>query len=81
MPTGGLPAKFSSETSRGEFIQLRELTETGSQAARQPDGRAQVSIGRPAPPITSCTEMAVSWMIISILAGTMLESNANTFFS
>ena len=50
MPTGGLPAKFSSETSRGEFIQLRELTETGSQAARQPDGRAQVSIGRPAPP-------------------------------
>ena len=45
MPTGGLPAKFSSETSRGEFIQLRELTETGSQAARQPDGRAQVSIG------------------------------------
>ena len=52
MPTGGLPAKFSSETSRGEFIQLRELTETGSQAARQPDGRAQVSIGRPAPPKT-----------------------------
>ena len=50
MPTGGLPAKFSSETSRGEFIQLRELTETGSQAARQPDGRAQVSIGRPTPP-------------------------------
>ena len=65
MPTGGLPAKFSSETSRGEFIQLRELTETGSQAARQPDGRAQVSIGRPAPPKIKYMKIIINTRICS----------------